>query len=267
MASFEEVAATSAPDASTASSSTVFDHLDTKLACFQSRDNKELLMQWNIDKSLTVEKFRFSGSFVAGDAKEYDRILSEFFTRPESMSIIGVSGTATTPLTMETDLLNTSIMTMEFFNRFKESGIVSESGSIRGCFEEIFDGISVGDKIRELLLNEDSENTYLFNTEDKKQFIYAIFKLFAVGGAMCQPDVVIDRYLEMTKSFYREAITVYKDSKTGEVKLSGRVYSIKQIAGLNLFTHPQSSHNAFYVIVDPLKKQITVIKYDYKPYW
>ena len=84
---------------------------------------------------------------------------------------------------------------------------------------------------------------------------------------MCQPEVVIDRYLAFTKALYRDVITVYKDSKSGDVKLSGRVYNIRRVTGLNLFTYPDSSQNYLYIIVDPLKKQITVIKSDFKPYW
>ena len=252
----------------TSTNTTVFDHLETKLACFQSRDNKEMLLQWgNLDQMLKVEKFRFSGTFDKGDPQEYDRILSEFFTRSEALSLLGIHGTTTTPVKIDMELMNTSVMSMDFFDRLKESGIVSESGTIRGCFEETFDGISVGDKLREMLVNEDSENAYLFNTEDKKQFIYALFKILTVGGAMCQPDVVIDRYLAFTKALYRDVITVYKDSKSGDVKLSGRVYNIRRVTGLNLFTYPDSSQNYLYIIVDPLRKQITVLKSDFKPYW
>jgi cilia- and flagella-associated protein 300 len=247
--------------------STVFDPIETQLACFSSRDSKEMLMQWNIDQTLKVQKFRFSGMFSANDPNEYDRILAEFFTRPDCMSIMSVSGSTTTPVTINKEMMHTSVMSMDFFDRLKESGIVLPSGNIRGCFEETFDGIPVGDKVREMLVNEDSENACLFGEDDRKQLIYALFKIFAVGGSMCQADTSIERYLNMTKSFYREILTIYKDSKSGDVKIAGRVYCIKEVAGLDLFTHPDNIHNALFVYVDPLKKQLVVVKKNFAPYW
>ena len=247
---------------------TVFDHIETKLACFQSRESKEMLLQWgNLDKNLTVEKFRFSGMFNAADPGEYDRLLHDFFTRPDAMAVLGVSGHATAPVAIDKDLLHTSVMSMTFFGKLKDAGVVTESGNIRGCFDEQFDGITIGDKLREMLVNEeDSDNAHVFTSDEKKQFIYAIFKIFAVGGAMCQPEVTVDRYLDMTKAFYRDVITIYKDSKTQEIKLAGRVYAIHRVAGLDLFPYPHNRHNALYAIVDPLKKLITVVKNDFMPW-
>jgi hypothetical protein len=35
---------------------------------------------------------------------------------------------------------------------------------------------------------------------------------------------------------------------------------------LDLFPHPDNRHNALYAIVDPLKKQITVVKNNFMPW-
>jgi hypothetical protein len=59
------------------------------------------------------------------------------------------------------------------------------------------------DLLRDLLLNEETENYELFSEEDEKQFIFRIFKWLAVGGSMNQPDEKIDNYLQMTKTLYR----------------------------------------------------------------
>ena len=59
----------------------------------------------------------------------------------------------------------------------------------------------------------------------------------------------------------------FRDSKSSEVKVSGRAYRINSIPGLSLFNHPESIHNSLFVIIDPLKKEVIVIKNSYKPYW
>ena len=58
-----------------------------------------------------------------------------------------------------------------------------------------------------------------------------------------------------------------RDSKSDDIKVSGRVYQIRSVAGLSLFTHPESPHNLFLVVVDPLKKCVTVVKNNFTPYW
>lgn len=173
-------------------SNITFTHLGTKLECLTCRENQEMLLQWNLNESLLVEKFRFSGSFAPGLSSEYERVLKDFFNS-NCPAILGITGIPTTPFTLDQDNFNTSVMSMDFFDRLTDSAIVTTSGSIRGCFDEQYDGISVGDKLREFLLNEDSENASLYAEEERKQFIFAIFKIFAVGGAMCQPDATIER--------------------------------------------------------------------------
>lgn len=89
---------------------------------------------------------------------------------------------------------------------------------IKGCFDETFEGITVspiiasyfkailravwsltyritqvGDKLREMLLNELSENVEVFSAEEKAEFIFHLFRTLAVGGALCQPDSNLNR--------------------------------------------------------------------------
>jgi Domain of unknown function (DUF4498) len=176
-----------------AESSVLFTHIQSKSSFLASRENQEALLQWNLSDSLTVERFLFSGPFVSDSSVEYDRLLKEFFCRNDCLAAVNIFGTASSPTMIDFDVLNTSIMSMEFFDRLLDSDLVTSSGNIRGCFDEVFDGITVGDKLREFLLNEDSENAALFSITDRNQFIFSIFKLFAVGGAMCQPDSTIQR--------------------------------------------------------------------------
>ena len=61
--------------------------------------------------------------------------------------------------------------------------------------------------------------------------------------------------------------SLFRDSKNNEVKVSGRAYRILSVPGVSLFEHPESSHNSLFVIIDPLKKEITVIKNSFRPYW
>ncbi len=68
------------------------------------------------------------------------------------------------------------------------AGIVTTGGHIRGCFDEVYEGITVGDLLREFLLNEDSENASTYTDSEKRELIFQVFRLLAIGGGMCQPD-------------------------------------------------------------------------------
>lgn len=68
----------------------------------------------------------------------------------------------------------------------------------------------VGDKLREMLVNEDSENSAVFSSTEKKELLFHLFAMLCTGGSLCQSDVNISRYLDITKKLYKELLTVYR---------------------------------------------------------
>ena len=235
------------------------------LECCSSSDAKTQLLQWNLDQTLQFQKFRFTGAFDS--ASDYDRLLKDFLRNAECCAGLGIGGTPETPLKLQCDELTTECMSMEYFDRLEENGITT-NGHIRGCFEEVYDGMTVQDKLRELLINEDSENACIYSEKERKELIYVLFKLLVVGGSMCQPDTNMERYLDMTKGLYRDLLTVYKAPTTGNVTVSGKVFSITSVRGMDLFLHEEKTLlNTFIIIIEPIRKEISVLKNDFKPYW
>lgn len=159
-----------------------------------SREHKEALFQWNLDSILKTFSFRFTGTFVSTSMDDYRKLLVEFFSNQHVLDFLGLSGVPIKPMEMNMKILSLNVTNMNFFDKFSEHGLVLPSGDIRGTFDDIFDGISVGDVVRESLINPDSENSFVFSDEDKNELIYQLFKVFAVGGSMCQPDTKINRY-------------------------------------------------------------------------
>jgi len=198
-------------------------------------------------------------------------MLNVFFKSAEVMKVLGITGSLESNENnnsinnIKYEQLSTTVMSMEFFDRLYDD--VCPNGYIRGCFEETYDGIIVQDKLRELMLNPDSENSCLFNDKDRNQYIYNLFKLLVVGGSLCQPETKVDRYFNMTKGLYKDTLTVYKQAKNDEITTAGKVFSIKEVTGLTLFNDINSPHNALFLIVDPMKKHILTIKFDYKSFW
>jgi hypothetical protein len=67
-----------------------------------------------------------------------------------------------------------------------------------------------------VLINEDSENSTTFSPGEQLELLYQLFKLFVIGGTLCQPDDKIERYLDITKRTYKELLTVFKYVIFGE---------------------------------------------------
>lgn len=82
-------------------------------------------------------------------------------------------------------------------------GIVSESGNIRGCYDDVFNGVTVNDKLRELLVNPDSDNADTFSPDQQRELLFHVFKALCIGSGICQPDEKLKPYMEATKTLYK----------------------------------------------------------------
>lgn len=63
-------------------------------------------------------------------------------------------------------------------------------------------------------------------------------------------------------------LLLHRDARTNEVQLSGRVYLVRSVVGVDLFpANPSSPHNTLLLMVDPLKKVVTTVKNNFMPFW
>jgi len=92
--------------------------------------------------------------------------------------------------------------------------------------------MQLSDKLRTALVWEDDENYETFQEEKyTNEFIFCLFKYFALGGGLCQFDNNITEYLETVKSTYKDLIAVAKDADTGEIKPLTHVFRIGSVKG------------------------------------
>lgn len=250
------------------SGETIFDFLasDEKnpltLPCMGSTSTKGKLTQWGLEGILTASRFRFTGKYAARDSSNF---LRQLFS--SSVVLAGIPNASPVQQSVQATKLSCSVLSMSFFDCLTEKGIVGPTGSMRGCMDEIFDGLSVSDRLREALVNPESESGEIFEEEQRQELIYHVFKALVLGGAMCQPEDNISSYLDITKAIYKDIVSVYKGQE-GRIEVASHAYVIHSLDGevLRLFGS-ESRHHVCLVVVDPIKKQVTVLTKVFKPFW
>lgn len=86
-------------------------------------------------------------------------------------------------------------------------GILRVNGNIIKCFDEYTpEGFIVSDELRKCLIMPETENYTTFSKEDRKEFIFHLFKALCLGGRLCQYEDEIDPYLSVTKKMYKDLI-------------------------------------------------------------
>lgn len=242
----------------------------TPLAYFSSKETKDYLEKWGLDKWAYAQRYRFAGPWNDREAGEF---LTSFLNSSAAQGHVRVATKQSlVPLRgrvedIKYSALRTTVTNMNFFDRLTTEGIVRASGSINRMFEEDFDDVTVSDHLREMLVNEDSEHAYVYADEEKEEFLFHLLKLLAVGGTMMQYEDDVSPYLDCAKGIYKDFLTVYRNSGSGRVAIANHVYRVHSVGDhISLFP-TQSDHNMCLLSVDPIKKLVIVLYSARVPYW
>ncbi len=96
--------------------------LETALKCTSSKDRKDQLLQYNLDKNLQITKCRFTGS-VPKTSTDYDQIIAELLSSSVFLSLIGANSSSISSVPNNAQQLRLSVTSMAFFDRLNDSGI------------------------------------------------------------------------------------------------------------------------------------------------
>ena len=247
----------------------------------KEREHKDLTQKWGLDRCCEYRTFRFDERFTVAKLDAFCRdffhdanVQSTLRTASKSGEMMrgGLQGTTTPPnMSSCCSLVATRTVRMDLFNKIKEEGLANgETGRLRGCMPELYDGVEADTLVRDMLINEDSEHYLLYDEEERDEFLFRIFKHMVVGGGMCQADEYIEPYLTMTRQLYKSLVKVRKvQRETGpKVEVTSNVISIqatpKQIPGL---FPKDSDYNFCYLIVDASTRKVTVWYNAWVSFW
>lgn len=239
-----------------------FQLLKKKLPSFDNTDFKELLTKWNLDLGLHVWSFSFNKAYYH-NPKEF---VHSLLTDPTVMHIMTPSvATWDKSLSIESvkaKHLNCSLTSMKFFDRLTEENIVRESGYIMKCFDTVFEGITIADELRKMLIDDDSVNFDVYSEDERDEVMFRLFKAFVIGGPICQYEDEIKPYLDITKSFYKDLVCVQKSVESEEIKVVSEAFDVKILDERSEAVFPRDADHQqsfAYVIIDPVKRHVHLV--------
>jgi hypothetical protein len=102
-----------------------------------------------------------------------------------------------------------TITSMAFFDRLTdaENEICRSHGEIVGCFDEYTEFFILCSELQKLIAMPESEHYDLFAEAEREEFLFKLFGHFSLGGSLCQHEVEIEPYLNVTKDVYKDLVT------------------------------------------------------------
>lgn len=89
-------------------------------SCFNNREIRSQLLQYNLSDNLQLFKFRFTGH-ISKTTSDYDPLLREFFSSPSVVKTINCTGSVDLPVHYDAAPLKLSITNMRYFDKILDN--------------------------------------------------------------------------------------------------------------------------------------------------
>ncbi|KAL2916999.1 hypothetical protein HK105_203431 [Polyrhizophydium stewartii] len=233
---------------------------NAKFAGFDHKDTQALLFKWGMQGHCYIKRYAYDQYLEPYNVSAF---LVDFFNDNPSIAVLGARdswGTLGRVASVEMEPTAHTVTSLDFFDRLTTKGVIREStGEIKKCLDEYVDSFLVSDELRKCLLMPEYELYDIFTENDRREFIFHVFKAICLGGRLCQFEDELGPYLDVTKKLYKDLITVVKDPQTGRLRVASLIFKIKSVESsvspLFPFEHPQ---NFCYVSIDPIRRHVNL---------
>lgn len=97
-----------------------FAQVDAALKCLSSKDRKDQLLQYNLDKNLQIIKSRFTGP-VPKTSSDYDQLIAELLSSSIFLTSIGIDNNGSSSVQPDAQQLKLTVTSMTFFDKLNDS--------------------------------------------------------------------------------------------------------------------------------------------------
>ncbi|XP_049890761.1 cilia- and flagella-associated protein 300 [Epinephelus moara] len=243
-----------------------FSPLPSKKPSFlQDRDTLTLLMKWSMLGRISAQCYSFDQCFYPYSSEKFVQC---FFRDPNVVSSLRrMEAGAWVPLdkpvvSVDVEQVLCTKVSMDLFDPIYSCGILRPSGHVVKCFHDVYPDY---DELRQMLQEKDSEQYYVVGNEERGEFLFRLFKHLCFGGELCQYEDTIEPYISTTKQIYKDLISVQKDPETKKISVLSTVLKVCAYdeSGLCYPGRREEEQTFAYLIVDPLKRHVTVFYHCY----
>jgi hypothetical protein len=235
-----------------------------------NKDTMKLLEKWGLTH-IELVKFRFNLNF---NPLEINKFLLDLFNSPiVKKQVPGISSVVSFSGNDIVNKLSFSKLTTESVNLdildvvYENKLVNKETGYIKKDFEEIYEGIVLADKLKRALVDPEDENYCIFDEKTRNEFLFKVFMHICVGGSLNQYEDYAGEYFNLTKIFYKDLISVTKNTELNKLVVRSHAYKILKLNDKDIFKNPYNPQNFIYVIVDPYQKMVNIWYNKWENFW
>eukprot|EP00730_Choanoeca_flexa_P018763 TRINITY_DN9143_c0_g1_i1.p1 TRINITY_DN9143_c0_g1~~TRINITY_DN9143_c0_g1_i1.p1 ORF type:complete len:223 (+),score=33.24 TRINITY_DN9143_c0_g1_i1:225-893(+) len=177
----------------------------------------------SLNETLKGTSYTFDQPFHSYDVEQ---LVKDFIKDPNvqaSLPVLAtVNGSWTTLSAAKPDKVNrrsiaSTALSMAFFDRLYEKGVLRPNGAIKGCIPEWVEGYEINSELLKTMWMEESEHYDIFDQEERDELIFKLFAHLVYGGPLNQYEDNIGPYFDITRDLYKDLVSVAKDP-------SGKLY-------------------------------------------
>ncbi|XP_012530005.3 cilia- and flagella-associated protein 300 [Monomorium pharaonis] len=238
------------------------------------KNTQEYLCKWGLTGNFVIQNFSFNEPFQQyykyqlADAFFKDDIVAKALLSKQGYAWIrqGIQASS-----VQIKQVPCSVLSMSFFNKLRDSnnGIVYNSGTICKRYDLQVEDFLVSDNLRGMLLDEESKEYGLYSEDEKNEFVFRIFQMLVLGGTLCQFEDILQPYLDVTKSIYKDLIRVQKQNTSNDLSVNTLVLEViaKDSRGQDYFpSNSENRQNIAFLLIDANCHEITTFIHQYGGY-
>ncbi|XP_043489764.1 cilia- and flagella-associated protein 300-like [Polistes fuscatus] len=250
------------------------------LACknyfgINDKETQNLLNKWGLKTNIIIQHFSFNEPFYLYHKYHFTEAFFKNCVVAENLlTKTGNSWTKQGVIasTVDVEQMPCSVINMSFFDKLRnpDKGIISSSGVIRKRYDSEIHNFLVSDKLREMLLDEESDQYNLYSKDERNEFIFCIFQMLVLGGNLCQYEDTLEPYLNTTKCIYKDLIRVQKRKNSEELSISTTVLKVIAKDNKNQEYFPSNTscniQNIGFLLIDGHLREVTTFLHQFSGY-
>ncbi|XP_058804305.1 cilia- and flagella-associated protein 300-like [Phymastichus coffea] len=237
----------------------------------EHKDTQHYFRKWGLQGNISIQDFCFNQPFQPYNKyhlaekffKDQKVVCSLLLKQGDSWVNKGIKAASVQVTPVPCTVLNTS-----FFDKLLDPAnkIVRDSGLINKQCDTYVDGFTISDKLRGMLLDEECDQYNLYSAKEREEFIFRIFEMLILGGALCQYEDELKPYLDVTKKIYKELVRVRKQEESCDLSIGTTVLQVvaKDSQGEAFFpANPGHRQNIGFLLIDGSGRQITTLLHQF----